>query len=214
MHDEEAAILQELVTEVAALRRQVAEQQATIARLEARKPPAETSVSRRRALKNLAAGLLAGAGVAVAVQPSTAEARFLPLPNTGAFIVAPLNAVTGTLASGNYGLVVVENSPLALVNLAEITSDDNNNCAILGFSDGNVGVLGESSTGTGIQGTSFTSRGVVADSTRGAPLKITPKPNTPVGQGYIPQQGDISVDTTTNKMWLYTSTGWKSVTFS
>lgn len=158
--------MQELIAQMAAMRAELnnlKERTNVIIPSEQQVKPG-VSTNRRKALRRLAGGILAGLGVAgvVAALPEQAEARFVAANGAGAIVVPPGATVSGSISSYAFGLIGTPDSNLALSSLSFVGK-----AGIVGItsstapftygvfgSGGSTGVSGTGGTGgTGVSGT-------------------------------------------------------------
>jgi len=107
-------------------------------------------------------------------------------------------------SSGTAGVVGVNTSAYGGVGVLGSTTFDG--VGVAGTSN-DVGVSGIGFRG--VVGSSNNGTGVVASSTSGAPLRITPGAQPTSG---IRQQGEVYVDTSGN-LWIYNGSTWKQVQY-
>jgi hypothetical protein len=163
--------LRELRELVAALQRQVADQQDQISSLktitQTQPAPAPqlsqnevANTSRRRMLKKLAVGLVAGVGTATAAvaAPQAAQAKFVASKGAGAIVMPADGAVSNNLpATTVYGLIATPDPTLDLNSFSP-----NIKGGVLGYTNqpGSYGVFGFSTNSYGVYGVSTNSFGV------------------------------------------------------
>jgi hypothetical protein len=158
--------MQELMAQMAAMRAELNDlkERTNVIILPEQQVKPVVSTTRRKALRRLAGGILAGLAVGgvVAALPEQAEARFVAANGAGAIVVTPGATVSGSLNSNAFGLIGTPDSNLALSSLSFVSK-----AGIVGItsstapftygvfgSGGSTGVSGSGGTGgTGVSGT-------------------------------------------------------------
>lgn len=187
--------LGQLSQQLEALTQFVKEQQAELTRLKTLLPQtaAETfsavpvleangpKSNRRRMLRRLATGLVAGVaaagGVAALSESQVAEAKFVPGGSVGAVVVLPGASVSGTLPANKIGLFATTDNSTNLSNIPPATLGNSgvvgysatSNRGVSGFSSSGIGVYGDGgNSGIGVFGQANQSSGVYGANTFGA----------------------------------------------
>jgi hypothetical protein len=134
----------------------------------------QVSTTRRKLLRRLAGGLVAGLAIGSigASLPQTAEAKMVANPagpgltgRVGMLAMPPGSTVSGTLAGGSTkaGLLVGGDNPFDVSKFTPTV-----NAAILAYTSGNgSAIVGQTQTGTAVYGQSDSNYGVVGQSTSG-----------------------------------------------
>lgn len=175
--------MQEMMAQMAELRAELASLKAPAQALPQPAPPAQdkppVSTTRRKLLRRLAGGLLAGLAVGGigASLPQQAEAKFVAAKGWGAIVVPPGGTLTGTVPSGTvYGLYATTdldtdistyttNSKIGVIGLINTAASGSTYYGVFGQAF-NYGVYGNSPDGIGVYGNSKTT-GVYGKATAG-----------------------------------------------
>jgi hypothetical protein len=235
--------VQELMAEISAMRAELTELKGRANALPKAEPqPVEkakaiVSTTRRKLLKRLAGGILAGLAVTgiTASLPGQAEAKFVASGGAGAVVMPTGGTVTGNLPVGTvFGLYATTDASVDLGDFqngisvkagvfGNATTSGANVYGVIGHG-GNYGVYGNGDYygvyGEGYVGVygSGSNYGVQAYSSGGTALNVTTSSGVPLhispgSQPAMPAstKGDIYIDTD-GDMYIFNGSVWKKVT--